>query len=128
MHTFWRQSSMSRAEFVRNWTEVALRKAAARGLASGSGGRASSDALPHVACCTFLVQRRALRRGRIWYEALRDPALRTDSGFAAFARLTVIAAERLQGQGSAVASAVKNAWDNVGVPTEQPALQSLTAR
>jgi len=58
---------------------------------------------------------------------LRDPALRTGSGFAAFARLTVIAAERLQGQGSAVASAVKNAWDNVGVPTEQPALQSLTA-
>jgi Zn-dependent metalloprotease len=65
--------------------------------------------------------------GRIWYEALRDPALRTDSGFAAFARLTVVAAERLQGQGSPAASAVKDAWDNVGVPTEQPALQSLTA-
>jgi Zn-dependent metalloprotease len=65
--------------------------------------------------------------GRIWYEALRDPALRPDSGFAAFARLTVIAAERLQGQGSAAATAVKDAWDNVGVPTEQPALQSLTA-
>jgi Zn-dependent metalloprotease len=65
--------------------------------------------------------------GRIWYEALRDPALRTDSGFAAFARLTVVAAERLQGQGSAAATAVKDAWDNVGVPTEQPALQSLTA-
>jgi len=65
--------------------------------------------------------------GRIWYEALRDPALRPDSGFAAFARLTVVAAERLQGQGSPAATAVKDAWDNVGVPTEQPALQSLTA-
>ena len=51
------------------------------------------------------------------YEALRDPALRTDSGFAASARPTVIAAERLQGQGSAVATAVKDAWDNVGVLT-----------
>jgi Zn-dependent metalloprotease len=65
--------------------------------------------------------------GHIWYDALRDPALRTDSGFAAFARLTVVAAERLQGQGSSAATAVKDAWDNVGVPTEQPALQSLTA-
>ena len=65
--------------------------------------------------------------GRIWYEALRDPAVRTDSGFAAFARLTVVAAERLQGQGSREANAVKDAWENVGVPTEQPALQSLSA-
>jgi len=65
--------------------------------------------------------------GRIWYEALRDPALRPDAGFAAFARLTVIAAERLQGQGSPAATAVRDAWENVGVPTEQPALQSLTA-
>ena len=65
--------------------------------------------------------------GRIWYEALRDPALRPDAGFASFARLTVSAAERLQGQGSPAASAVREAWDNVGVPTEQPALQSLTA-
>jgi Zn-dependent metalloprotease len=65
--------------------------------------------------------------GRIWYEALRDPALRPDSGFASFARLTVLAAERLEGQGSPTAVAIKDAWDNVGVPTEQPALQSLTA-
>jgi Zn-dependent metalloprotease len=65
--------------------------------------------------------------GRIWYEALRDPALRPDAGFAAFARLTVTAADRLQGQGSPAASAVRDAWENVGVPTEQPALQSLTA-
>jgi len=65
--------------------------------------------------------------GRIWYETLRDPALRPDAGFAAFARLTVAAAERLQGQGSPAASAIKSAWENVGVPTEQPALQSLTA-
>jgi Zn-dependent metalloprotease len=65
--------------------------------------------------------------GRIWYEALRDPALRPDSGFAAFARLTVLTAERLQGQGSREATAVRDAWDNVGVPTEHPSLQSLTA-
>jgi Zn-dependent metalloprotease len=65
--------------------------------------------------------------GRIWYEALRDPALRPDAGFAAFARLTVATAERLEGQGSAAANAVRDAWENVGVPTQQPALQSLTA-
>jgi len=65
--------------------------------------------------------------GRIWYEALRDPALRPDSGFAAFARLAVVAAERLQGQRSREAAAVRDAWENVGVPTEQPSLQSLTA-
>jgi hypothetical protein len=34
----------------------------------------------------------------------------------------------LQGQGSPAATAVKDAWESVGVPTEQPALQSFTAR
>ena len=65
--------------------------------------------------------------GRIWYEALRDPALRPDAGFSAFARLTLVAAERLHGQGSSQANAVRDAWDNVGVPTGQPGLVALTA-
>ena len=54
--------------------------------------------------------------GRIWYEALRDPALRPDSGFAAFARLTVVAAERLQGQGSPAASGREGGLGQCGRP------------
>lgn len=66
--------------------------------------------------------------GRIWYEALQHPALRPDSGFSAFARLTVATAERVHGRDSTQAHTIKDAWDNVGVQTEQPALHSLTAR
>lgn len=65
--------------------------------------------------------------GRIWHEALQQPALTPDSGFAAFARLTIAAAQRLHGRDSAPMQAVRDAWDNVGVQTEQPALQSLPA-
>jgi Thermolysin metallopeptidase, alpha-helical domain len=66
--------------------------------------------------------------GRIWYEALRDLALRPDSGFAAFARLAVLAGERLHGQGSRESTAVKDAWDNVGVPTAPRSSGSSTRR
>lgn len=65
--------------------------------------------------------------GRIWYEALQHPALRPDSGFSAFARLTIATAERVHGRDSTQAHTIKDAWDNVGVQTEQPALHSLTA-
>jgi Zn-dependent metalloprotease len=65
--------------------------------------------------------------GRIWYETLQHPALAPDSGFSPFARLSISTAERLYGRDSGPAHAVRDAWENVGVHTEQPALQSLTA-
>jgi Zn-dependent metalloprotease len=65
--------------------------------------------------------------GRIWYEALQQPALTPDADFVAFARLTVAAAQRLFGRDSAPMQAVSAAWENVGVHTEQSALQSVPA-
>ena len=95
-----------------------------------NGGVHINSGIPNRAFCLAAIEIGGFAwevTGRIWYEALRDPALLPDSGFAAFARLTVVAAERLHGQGSPAATAVRNGWENVGVPTEQPALQSLTA-
>ena len=65
--------------------------------------------------------------GRIWYESLQHPALRTDSGFADFARLTVGTAQRLHGRDSSEAMAVADAWEDVGVQTEQPGLLAFHA-
>lgn len=55
------------------------------------------------------------KAGRIWYDALRDPQLRANTGFSRFARLTVSVASRLYGPGSDESSAVLGAWDQVGV-------------
>ncbi|MBZ4417359.1 M4 family metallopeptidase [Myxococcus sp. RHSTA-1-4] len=55
------------------------------------------------------------RAGHIWYETLRDPRLKADSSFLSFARLTVIAAARLYGQGGEEEKAVRDAWNQVGV-------------
>jgi Zn-dependent metalloprotease len=63
--------------------------------------------------------------GRIWYEALRHPALKTNSGFSEFARLTIETAERLHGRDSAPALAVAEAWENVGVDSAQTAPDAL---
>ncbi len=57
--------------------------------------------------------------GRIWYETLQHPSLRTDSGFVDFARLTVHTAQRLHGRDSTEMIAVADAWGDVGVQTEQ---------
>ena len=65
--------------------------------------------------------------GRIWYESLQHPALQTDSGFADFARLTVGTAQRLHGRDSSEAMAVADAWEDVGVQTEQPGLLAFQA-
>ncbi len=53
--------------------------------------------------------------GRIWYETLRDPKLKADARFAAFARLTVATAGRLYQPAGAEAAAVSEAWKQVGV-------------
>jgi Zn-dependent metalloprotease len=54
--------------------------------------------------------------GRIWYEALGDAQLSPSSGFKAFARITLRAAERLgYGPQSTQYQAVSQAWAQVGL-------------
>ena len=61
--------------------------------------------------------------GEIWYETLRHPRLRPTATFGRFAHLTFLTAERLYGQGSDEANAVKKGWDTVGVRWAQRAAQ-----
>ena len=53
--------------------------------------------------------------GRIWYETLRDPKLKANANFAAFAKLTVAVAGRLYRPKGREAAAVARAWQQVGV-------------
>ncbi len=53
--------------------------------------------------------------GRIWYETIRDPRLRPNASFSAFARLTVANADRLYSHNSPERQAVAEAWNEVGV-------------
>ncbi len=55
------------------------------------------------------------KAGRIWYETLRDAALRPNTGFKRFANLTVATAGRLYGQGSVEQDIVADAWATVGL-------------
>lgn len=55
------------------------------------------------------------RAGRIWYETMRDPALKPTTQFRKFARLTLVNARRLYGQGSEEEAAVKKGWQEVGI-------------
>ena len=55
------------------------------------------------------------RAGRIWYETLRDPQVRTNATFREFAGRTAAAARQLFGAGSDEVNAVTAAWDGVGV-------------
>jgi Zn-dependent metalloprotease len=55
------------------------------------------------------------RAGRIWYETLRDPRLRSTARFRTFARATVRNAGRLYGDTSEETEAVKAGWHKVGV-------------
>lgn len=63
------------------------------------------------------------KAGRIWYEALRDPRLRPNSGFRAFAQRTLASAARLFGDTSNAPKVVSEAWREVGV--EVPPLPSV---
>jgi len=56
------------------------------------------------------------KAGRIWYETLRDSALRSNTGFTRFASLTVSTASRLYGPGSVEQHIVADAWATVGLP------------
>ncbi len=54
--------------------------------------------------------------GRVWYDALRDPALPASASFAVFAQTTLTAAARLgHAPGSTAHDAVAQAWSQVGV-------------
>ncbi len=55
------------------------------------------------------------KAGRIWYDALRDRQLRSNSGFQRFAKLTLRNAARLYGENSVEVKAVRDAWKQVGV-------------
>jgi Zn-dependent metalloprotease len=55
------------------------------------------------------------KSGRIWYEAARDKNLKDKAQFRDFARLTYANAQRLYGDNSAEAKAVKQGWEKVGV-------------
>jgi Zn-dependent metalloprotease len=55
------------------------------------------------------------KAGRIWYETLRHPQLRSNWGFTRFARLTVTVAGQLLGESSTEQHAVRDAWGAVGV-------------
>lgn len=57
------------------------------------------------------------KAGRIWYETLRDSALRENTGFKRFANLTVSTAKRLYGPESVEAAVVAHAWSTVGIVT-----------
>jgi Zn-dependent metalloprotease len=55
------------------------------------------------------------RAGRIWYESLRDPKLRSNSGFGSFANATVRQAGLLYGPDGSEVKAVREAWRSVKV-------------
>lgn len=55
------------------------------------------------------------KAGRIWYEALRDKALKPNTQFRDFARLTLTQANRLYGANSDEAQATKRGWELVGI-------------
>lgn len=55
------------------------------------------------------------KAGRIWYEALRDPRLRSTASFRSFAQLTVANAIRLYSHGGTEWQAVRDAWHEVGI-------------
>ncbi|WP_263263133.1 M4 family metallopeptidase [Pseudomonas sp. RIT-PI-S] len=55
------------------------------------------------------------KAGRIWYDALRDPRVRPNTGFLRFARITSDIAGRLYGTGKGAHQAVKEGWAAVGI-------------
>ena len=83
-----------------------------------NGGVHINSGIPNHAFC--LTAREIggyawVKAGRIWYETLRDPRLRPNTGFKRFARLTADVAAKLYGSGSAEQLAVRHAWAEVGI-------------
>jgi Zn-dependent metalloprotease len=83
-----------------------------------SGGVHINSGIPNHAfylVATHLGGHAWEKAGRIWYETVRDPRLRTTASFRAFALLTVANADRLYGHGSPESQAVREAWNEVGI-------------
>ena len=68
------------------------------------------------------------KAGRIWYETLRDARLKPSATFRTFARLTVVNAGQLFGQGGSEQQAVLQAWAAVGITVVAPAKRASTTR
>jgi Zn-dependent metalloprotease len=83
------------------------------------GGVHTNSGIPNHAFYLIAIAiggRAWVKAGRIWYETLRDPRLRTTATFARFAQLTAISAARLYGANSVEQKAVIEGWRAVGVP------------
>jgi Zn-dependent metalloprotease len=65
------------------------------------------------------------RAGRIWYDALRDSAVRSNTGFRRFARITVAHAAAI---GAVEGEAVREAWAEVGISVPAPTIAPLAMR
>jgi len=55
------------------------------------------------------------KAGKIWYESMKDPRIRPNSNFSAFARSTLRQAQQIFGRTSSELDAVKAGWDAVKV-------------
>ncbi len=55
------------------------------------------------------------KAGRIWYDALRDPRVKADTAFQAFASVTFDVASKLYGASSKERLGVQAGWDAVGI-------------
>jgi hypothetical protein len=65
--------------------------------------------------------------GQVWFDVLTGRALTGTADFATFARLTVEAAERRYAAGSPAATAIRSAWEQVGVLTAGSPAQDAKA-
>jgi Zn-dependent metalloprotease len=66
--------------------------------------------------------------GRIWYETLRDSALKQNAGFKRFAKLTASTASRLYGHGSDQEQVIIAAWAKVGIQVAPGVMPAVAAR
>jgi Zn-dependent metalloprotease len=99
--------------------------------AEDHGGVHTNSGIPNHAfylAATAIGGRAWEKAGLIWYEALRDPRLRSTATFVQFARQTESNATRLYGRDSAEYKAVADAWRQVGVVTTPGGQRAPAAR
>ncbi len=95
---------------------------------SDNGGVHINSGIPNKAFCEAALAMGGYaweHAGRIWYETLRDAAVRPNTGFKRFAKLTASTAARLYGHGSDQEQIVVAAWAAVGIEvTAGPAVMA----
>ncbi|WP_404370642.1 M4 family metallopeptidase [Corallococcus coralloides] len=82
-----------------------------------NGGVHINSGIPNKAFCVAATNLKGYtweKAGLIWLEALRDPRLKYNASFLSFARLTVLAADKLYGSGDEE-QIVRDAWGQVGI-------------